>query len=203
MKIALIGATGYVGSHLLKELLLRGHDVTAVARDTRTLQPQARLGVRQFDFNDADALKAALAGADAVVIAVKFQASDPSRILSAAAEAGVKRVLVIGGAGSLRTISGADLVDTPQMPEQWKPEARAAREFLEKLRAEQVLDWTFVSPSALLQNGERTGKFRIGGDALLVDENGESRISLPDLAIAVADELERSKHSRQRFTVGY
>ena len=203
MKLALIGATGNVGSRLLKEALDRGHAVTAIARNTQSLAAHARLTARALDFTARDRLLPALAGHDAVIAAVKYHSADPVPIVEAVRKSGVKRLLVIGGAGSLRTASGLDVVETPQFPAQWKPEALAARDFLIRLRKERELDWTFLSPSALLGPGVRTGKFRVGGDDLLVDAKGESRISLEDLAVALIDELEKPRHSRQRFTVGY
>jgi putative NADH-flavin reductase len=112
-------------------------------------------------------------------------------------------LLVVGGAGSLEVESGGQLVDTPQFPAEYKPEASAGRDFLQVLRSEQELDWTFLSPSALFVPGERTGKFRLGEDQLLVDDSGESKISFEDYAIALIDELMTPQHSRQRFTVGY
>jgi uncharacterized protein len=115
----------------------------------------------------------------------------------------IKWLLVVGGAGSLEVAPGVQLVDTPDFPEAYKPEALAGRDFLNVLRGEQELDWTFLSPSALFVPGERTGKFRLGTERLLVGSGGESRISMEDYAIALVDELETPRHSRQRFTVGY
>ena len=117
--------------------------------------------------------------------------------------AGVKRLLVVGGAGSLEVAPGVQLVDTPDFPEAYKPEALAGRDFLNVLRDERELDWTFPSPSALFVPGERSGQFRLGTDGLLVGANGESKISMEDYPIALVDELENPRHSRQRFTVGY
>ena len=124
-------------------------------------------------------------------------------VISAVKRAGVTRLLVVGGAGSLEVAPGKALKGTPDCPPAYKPEAGAGSEFLTTLRREQVLDWTFLSPSAEFAPGERTGKFRLGGDQLLADDNGKSRISMEDFAIAMVDELERSTHSRRRFTVGY
>ena len=124
-------------------------------------------------------------------------------MIGAVKKAGVKRLLVVGGAGSLEVSPGVQLVDTPDFPEAYKPEALAGRDFLNVLRGERELDWTFLSPSALFVPGERTGKFRLGTDRLLVDAKGESKISMEDYAIALVDELETPRHSRQRFTVGY
>ena len=203
MKIALIGATGQVGSRILAEALGRGHQVTAIARHPEALGPQPALTALSLDVVDGAKLAAALAGHDAAIIAVKYSQVDPRPLVEAARRAGIARLLVVGGAGSLQVAPGVDLVDTPDFPTPHKDEARAARDFLNLLRQESALDWSFLSPSALLQPGERTGRFRIGADQLLVDAKGASSISIEDLALALVDELESPKHSRRRFTVGY
>ncbi len=204
MKIALIGATGQVGSRILGEALERGHTVTAIARNPASLAPRAGLTALALDVSkDGDKLAAALAGQDVAIISVKYSQVDAAPVLEAVKRADVPRVLVVGGAGSLQVAPGVDLVDTPNFPAAYKGEALAARDFLRLLRQETAIDWTLVSPSALLQPGQRTGQFRIGGDQLLVDAKGGSHISIEDLALALVDELESPKHSRQRFTVGY
>jgi len=203
MKIAIIGATGNVGSRLVNEALGRGHQVTAIARSAGKLPPQAGLSAQALDFADAGKLAAALAGQEAVLVAVKYHAGDANQILKAVKQAGVERLLAVGGAGSLEAAPGLDVVDTPDFPPLWKPEALAARDFLRTLRLESELDWTMLSPSALLEPGERTAKYRIGGDQLLVDAQGHSKISIEDLAKALIDELEKPQFSRKRFTVGY
>ena len=118
-------------------------------------------------------------------------------------KAGVKRLLVVGGAGSLEIAPGLQLVDTPDFPPLWKAGSLATREVLNILRGEQELEWCFLSPSALLEPGQRTGQFRLGTDQLLIDRTGQSKISLEDYAMAMIDELENPKHIRRRFTVGY
>ena len=203
MKIALIGATGQVGSRILAEALRRGHQVTAIARHPEALGPQPALTALSLDVVDGAKLAAALAGHDALIIAVKYSLVDPRPLVEAARHSGIARLLVVGGAGSLQVAPGVDLVDTPDFPAPHKGEARAARDFLNLLRPESALDWSFLSPSALLQPGQRTGQFRIGADQLLVDAKGASSISIEDLALALVDELESPKHSRRRFTVGY
>ena len=204
MKIALIGATGQVGSRILGEALERNHQVTAIARNPASLAPRAGLKVLALDVSqESDKLAAELAGHDVAIISVKYSQVDAAPILEAVKRAGVPRVLVVGGAGSLQVASGVDLVDTPSFPAAYKGEALAARDFLRLLRQETAIDWTLVSPSALLQPGQRTGQFRIGGDQLLVDAKGASHISIEDLALALVDDLESPRHSRQRFTVGY
>ena len=203
MKITIIGATGNVGSRILNEALARGHQVTAIARGAAKLPARPGLTALALDYTNTAKLAAALGGFDAVLGAVKYHSADGKHILDAVKQAGVKRLLVVGGAGSLEAAPGLDVVDTPDFPAPWKPEALAAREFLRALRKEPALDWTMLSPSALLEPGERTGKYRIGSDQLLVDAQGHSKISIEDLAKALIDELEQPKHSRKRFTVGY
>jgi putative NADH-flavin reductase len=203
MEIALIGATGNVGSKILAELLDRGHDVTGIVRHPEKLQPHPKLIGKRGDINDEVALAQLLSGHDAVISSVRFLSSDPHVLLRAVKRAGVERLLVVGGAGSLEVAPGVQLVDDPKFPKEYRGEALAGREFLNVLREEQELDWTFLSPSALFLPGERTGKFRLGMDQLLKDANGRSTISHEDFAIALIDELEGPRHSRQRFTVGY
>jgi putative NADH-flavin reductase len=134
---------------------------------------------------------------------VKFQLINPRILIAAVKQAKVKRLLVVGGAGTLEVAPGVQLLDTPNFPEAYKAEALGGREFLKVLRAEQELEWTFLCPSAEFAPGQRTGKFRLGKDRLLTLPNGESKISMEDFAIAFIDELEYPKHVRERFTVGY
>ena len=202
MKIALIGATGNAGSRILAELSNRHHAVTAIARNPGRVPALPGVSARKADVDDLNGLAAALRGHDAVVSSVHFTASDPRKLIEAVHAAGVSRYLVVGGAGSLEVAPGVNLIDTPEFPAIYKAEAAAGAAFLELLRKETTLDWTFLSPSALFVSGERTGKFRIGGDQLLVNEKGSS-ISFEDYAVALADEIETPAHSRQRFTVGY
>jgi putative NADH-flavin reductase len=202
--IAILGITGRVGSRIANELLARGHTVTGISRNTDKIQAKPGLALEQADAAQLDALVPLLRGHDAVVSATRFAGgTDAATVVAAAKQGGVPRLLVVGGAGSLEIAPGKALVDTPQFPEAYKAEALAGRTFLEALRAEQELDWTFLSPSALLEPGERTGSYRSGGDQLLADANGKSWISMEDYAIAMADEIERPTHARQRFTVGY
>jgi len=203
MKVALIGATGNVGSRLLAELIHRGHEVTGIARHPERLPVDGKVSPHRGDIAVPAELAKALAGHDAVIHAVRFQSSVARNVLSTVKRSGVRRLLVVGGAGSLQTPSGAMLVDTPQFPEAYKPEALAGRDFLNVLTNETDLDWTFLCPSALLTPGERTGRFRLGTDQLLVGSDGTSGISMEDFAVAMVDELERPQHTRCRFTVGY
>lgn len=203
MKIALIGATGFIGSRLLAELTSRGHQVTAIVRNPEKVPQGAGVSARKGDVYDKDALSALLAGHDAVISAVHYTASDPAILLAAVKQSGAKRYLVVGGAGSLEVAPGVKLFDTKEFPAIYLDEARKGGAYLDLLKGENGLDWTFLSPSALIEPGERTGQFRLGKDQLLVDDKGQSRISAEDYAIALVDELETPAHSRQRFTVGY
>jgi hypothetical protein len=203
MKVALIGATGNVGSRILAELLSRGHAVTAIARHPEKVPAKPGVTAKHGDVFDKPALTALLAGHEAVISAVRFSGSDPRVLVDAVKASGVKRYLVVGGAGSLEVAPGQKLIDTPNFPEAYKPEASKGGAFLQMLRGENDLDWTFLSPSALIGAGTRTGKFRLGGDRLLKDDEGKSSISYEDYAVAMVDELEKPKHSRRRFTVGY
>jgi uncharacterized protein len=202
MKIALIGATGNAGSRILAELSRRGHHVTAIARQPEKLPALAGVTPLQADAGDVAGLAAAIKGHDAVISSVHFTASDPRKLIAAVHQAGVPRYLVVGGAGSLEVAPGVRLIDTPQFPAIYKAEAAAGGVFLDLLRKESLVDWTFLSPSAMFVPGERTGKFRLGRDQLLTNDKGSS-ISFEDYAIALADEIEKPAHSRQRFTVGY
>lgn len=202
MHVALIGASGHAGSRILQELSDRGHAVTAIARNPDKIAKLPGVTAKAGDVFDQAGLTRLLEGHDTVISAVHFVASDPRILIDAVKASGAKRYLVVGGAGSLEVAPGVALVTTPDFPDAYKPEALAGGRFLDLLRAEKDLDWTFLSPSALFEPGQRTGKFRLGGDELLVGEHG-SRISFEDYAVALADEIEHPAHSRQRFTVGY
>ncbi len=201
-RIALIGASGNVGSRLLQELVSRGHQVTAIGRDPTRISPSPYVSAVRGDINDIGGLTAILKGHDAVISSVRFSESDPAALIDAVRRAGVKRYLVVGGAGSLYVAPGRRLLDQPDFPAQYKEEASRGAAFLDALKLVTDLDWTFLSPSALFVPGERTGKFRLGGDELLVGPKG-STISYEDYAIAMVDEIESPKHVRARFTVGY
>nr|WP_199068043.1 NAD(P)-dependent oxidoreductase [Chromobacterium sp. ASV5] len=212
MKIALIGASGYVGSTLLQEALSRGHHVAALVSRPERIEAQANLAVVKTDVQDSAALAEQLKGFDAVISAFSghaqaeqfdYYVAGVRSIIAAARQAKVPRLLMVGGAGSLEVAPGVQLVDSPSFPEQWKASALGAREALNLLRAEAELDWTMLSPAAMLEPGERTGRFRLGGDQLLADAEGNSRISVQDYAVAMIDELEQAAHRRRRFTVAY
>ncbi|WP_025129687.1 NAD(P)-dependent oxidoreductase [Pseudomonas sp. PH1b] len=202
-KIAIIGATGRAGSQLLEEALRRGHSVTAIARNTAKIGSRAGVVSREVDVADSAALHAAVAGHDVVISAAHFSTIPASAIIDPVKKAGVKRLLVVGGAGSLLLPGGTKVIDSPGFPEEYKAEASAGGVYLDTLRKEQDLDWTFLSPSAEFVEGERTGHFRLGQDDLLVSAEGRSWITFADYAIALIDEVEKPAHIRQRFTVGY
>lgn len=202
MKVAVIGASGRGGSRIVAELARRGHQVTAIARNPEKIEKQANVTAKRGDLYDPD-ISSLLAAHDAVMSAVHFLDSDPETLIEAVRASGVKRYFVMGGAGSLEVAPGVKLVDTPEFPAIYKDEALKGGVFLERLRREKDIDWSYLSPPALIDFGERTGTFRLGKDQLLVDGKGDSKISFEDFAVAAVDELEKPKHSRQRFTVGY
>jgi putative NADH-flavin reductase len=203
MNVAIIGATGRAGSRIQAELLRRGHSVTAIVRDPSKVAAAPGLTVKTGDANDAGTLAPQLAGHDAVVSAVMFLMGDADSLIGAVKRSGVPRYLVVGGAGSLEVAPGVRVLDLPEFPEAYRAEATKGTEFLDRLKAEPELNWTFLSPSAEFVLGERTGNFRLGDDGLLSDANGRSWISYEDFAVALADEIETPKHERKRFTVGY
>ena len=203
MKIAVIGASGNAGSRISAELARRGHSVTAIARHPEKIAAEANVTPTRGDVMDQAGLARLLAGHDAAISSVHFLASDPAKLIGAVKESKVGRYLVVGGAGSLEVAPGVRLVTTSGFPLAYKAEAEKGAAFLDLLRAETELNWTFLSPSALFTAGERTGKFRLGNDQLLTAADGKSSISFEDFAVALADEIERPAHVRQRFTVGY
>ena len=201
-KVALIGASGAVGSRLLKELSDRGHTVTGIARHPEKIAAPPRVTARKGDVFDKEGLARLIHGHDVVISAVHFVDSDPDTLIAAVRASGVKRYLIVGGAGSLEVAPGKRLVDTPEFPAIYKAEAQKGADFLDKLKNVGDLDWTFLSPSAMFVPGERTGKYRLGKDTLLASDKGSS-ISFEDYAIVMVDEIEKPAHIRQRFTVGY
>lgn len=217
-KVALIGATGYVGRALLKELLDRGHEVKAIARHPEKLAIEhPHLSLTALDVEDGPALTEACRGCDAVISAYNPGWANPSiyedtlrvypEILAAVKASGVPRLLIVGGAGSLFVKPGIRLMDTGTLPEAWMPGVTAlARFYLDTLTQESGIDWVFLSPAANLGNlkaGIRTGRYRTGKDNLLLDEKGDSFISVEDYAVAMVDELEQANHHCERFTVAY
>lgn len=209
MKVVLFGATGKSGSRLMKELVIRGHQVTAVARDVSKLPAGTGLTLKQDDLSDAGHTAEVVRGADAVISAYAPPANDTDALIGvterqvqAVRAAGVDRLLVVGGAGGLEVAPGVSLIDSGHLPEPWLPIANAHVKALEVLQRSDV-DWTYLAPAAFFEPGTRTGRFRVGSDELITAANGESRISMEDYAIAMVDELEQGAHRRQRISVGY
>ncbi len=211
MKIALIGASGNIGSRILNEALSRGHQVTAIVRDTgKITTTHSNLSILAGDvFNDND-LASKIKGHDVVIssFAPGFEKPylliDASKaIINAAKKAGLKRLIAVGGAGSLEVAPGLQLMDTPHFPAAWKSIAKAHADALKVYLAENELNWTNVSPAALIEPGTRTGKFRLGENKLVADAQGNSKISMEDFAIAILDEAENPKYIKKRFTVSY
>ena len=217
MKIALIGATGFVGAGIRDEALARGHAVTAIVRKPEALPAHDKLAARPIDVLDTVALAAALAGHEAVVSAYSPGRATPIEtvydafvaahrsIIEAVKRSGVARYLAVGGAASLKTPDGVEFVDSPEAAAfaPFRPALMGTREQYYLLKDEPSLDWVFLAPSVMLAPGERTGKYRAGKDHILYSEPGKSSISLEDYAVAMLDEIERPAHHRERFTVGY
>ena len=217
MKIALIGATGFVGTAILKELTDRGHEVVAIARHPEKIALEIPL-VHPVagDIMDPKTVAALVKGSDVVVNAFNAGRANPkiyddplagSRAIQAGVrQSGVKRLIVIGGAGSLEIAPGVQLVDTPQFPAEYKAAASASRDYLNEIRQEKELEWTFFSPAILMNHensGIRRGHYRLGLDNPVFDGEGRSVLSVEDLAMVIVDELEQPKHIRKRFTAGY
>lgn len=214
-KVALIGASGFVGTAILKELLSRGHEVTAIVRNPEKVSVKSeKLNIVKADVSDVDVLSAALKGNDAVISAYNPGWTNPNiyeetlknypLILKAVKQAGFKRLLIVGGAGTLFCAPGLRVVDSGAIPAEIMGGVKSLGEFyLNTLMNEKDLDWVFFSPAGSLEPGERTGKFRLGKDDLIVDENGKSHISVEDYAVAMVDELEKESHHYERFTIGY
>jgi len=213
MKIALIGATGFVGTAILQEALNRGHEVTAIVRNPEKLQAHPKLHPQEGNVYNEDEVARLVAGHNAVISAFNPGWSNPDiyneqvkgtrAIINGVKKAGITRLLFVGGAGSLEVRPGVQSVDLPGFPAEYKQGALATREALAMLRQQSVLQWSFLSPSADVFPGQRTGTFRLGTDQLLKDAKGQSRISVQDYAMAMIDEVEKPNHIRQRFTVGY
>jgi len=209
MQIALYGATGKSGSRILTELLSRGHQVTAIVRDPAKLAEQQGLAIVQGDVSSADAIAKKIKGADAVVSAYAPPVNDTDQLLpvtehfiAAVKSAGVPRLLVVGGAGSLEVAPGVTVIDSGHLPAEWMSIAVSHARALKQLEKSDI-NWTYFSPAGFFVPGERTGKFRLGKNQLIANEQGDSRISLEDYAIALVDELEKPKNERARFTIGY
>lgn len=215
MKIAIIGATGFVGSKLVKEAADRGLQVTAIARNAEKTEP-GNINKVSVDVNNVDDLSEVLKGHDTVISAYNAGWTNPNiyedflagsrAIQEASKRAGVKRLIVIGGAGSLYTAENQQLVDTEGFPAEIKPGALAARDYLNILKEEKELDWAFFSPAIEMHPGittGRIGKYRLGKDHPVVDENNVSKLSAEDVAVVLIDEAQHPKHHHQRFTAAY
>ncbi len=202
MKIAVLGASGRAGSEIVRELAARGHQVVAIARKPEAIPSTPGVTPLAGDASDPVALARLIEGSDAVVSALHHDIPAET-LLTALRTAGVPRLLVTGGASGLEVAPGVRVIDTPSFPDEWRPLARNGLIFLDAIRDETEIDWTFFSPAALLEEGPRLGRYRLGGDQLIVDDNGESRISFADYAIAMADEVEQRRHPRARFTAAY
>ena len=216
MKVALIGASGFVGSAVLNELLQRGHQVTAIVRNAEKIPVTENVNVVSLNVFDENQTAKAIAGHDAVISSYNAGWTNPDlyndflkgsrAIQSAVKKAGVKRLIVIGGAGSLFIAPEQQIVDTEGFPPDWKPGALAARDYLNIIKEENDLDWTFLSPAVEMHpgtSGTRKGTYRTGLENPVFDANKRSYISVEDTAVAVADELEQPAHIRKRFTVAY
>lgn len=210
MNIVLFGATGNIGKVILQEALDRGHHVTAIVRDpTRVTVANPNLKLAQGDLLNPSTYEAALQGADAAIASVNDPNPDnvPKQaevLLDTLAKAGVKRFAWVGGAGSLEVAPGVRVIDDPNFPPAWKPSAMGMVKALDVFRASKAdIDWTFISPAAHIEPGERTGKYRVGGDQLLVDAQGNSHISQVDYAIGLLDRLEKGDAARKRITLAY
>ena len=216
MKVALIGASGFVGTAILNELLQRGHQVTAIVRHPEKVKKAENLTVVAADVLDENAVEAAVKGQDAVISAYNAGWTNPDlynefiagakTIQAAVKKAGIKRLIVNGGAGSLFIAPNRQIVDTDEFPKEWKPGALAARDYMNILKEEKELDWTFLSPAIEMHQGTsgiRKGTYRTGLENPVFDANNKSVISVEDVAVAIVDELEKPKHIRQRFTVAY
>ncbi len=212
MNIALIGATGFIGSAIREELLHRGHQVTAFASRPEKLANTNQLTSQKIDVQDQAQLIQQLAGHDAIITAFSghaqadtlgYYVSGIVNIIQASKAIKTPRLLVVGGAGSLEVAPGLQVIDTPDFPAAYLASAEGARQALNLLRKEEELNWTMLSPAAMIAPGKRTGNYRLGLNQLLVDANGNSHISVEDYAMAMVNELEQPQHPQQRFTLAY
>jgi len=214
-KVAVIGATGFVGTQIVNELVNRGYEVEAIVRDASKVQPNEKVTAKSVDVNHVGELAEALKGNDAVISSFNAGWTNPNlyddflngsvNIEKAVEESGVKRFITVGGAGSL-FIDGNQLVDGPDFPADIKPGATAARDYLNKIKENTVLDWTFFSPAIEMHQGTagvRTGKYRTALENPVFSEEGRSVLSVEDVAVVLVDELEQNNHIRERFTAAY
>jgi putative NADH-flavin reductase len=214
-KVAVIGATGFVGTQVVKELENRGYSVDAIVRDASKVEQKENVIAKSIDVNNIEDLAEALKGNDAVINTFNAGWTNPNlyndflngskNIEKAVEKSGVKRFITVGGAGSL-FIDGNQLVDGPDFPADIKPGATAARDYLNEIKKNETLDWTFFSPAIEMHPGTagiRTGKYRTSLESPVFDENGRSVLSVEDVAVALVDELEQNNHIRERFTAAY
>lgn len=215
-KVAVIGATGFVGTQVVNELANRGYAVEAIVRDASKVEQNEKVTAKSIDINNIDELAEALKGSDAVISTFNAGWTNPNlyndfltgseNIEKAVENSGVKRLIVVGGAGSLYTPENIQIVDTPNFPEAYKPGATAARDYLNKIKENSTLDWTFFSPAIEMNQanvGTRTGKYRTSLETPVVNEEGRSILSVEDVAVVLVDELEQNNHIRERFTAAY
>jgi uncharacterized protein len=214
-KIVLIGASGFIGSAILKEALNRDHKVTAIVRQPEKIKAAGNnLTIKKCDIFNTAALTELCKGADAVISSYNPGWTNPQiaadttngydSIITAVKLAGIKRLQIVGGAGSLFISPGKRLMDSGAMPESYLPAVKALADvYLDRLSKESELDWIFFSPAGNIAPGERTGKFRLGMNDMIIDSEGKSNISVEDYAVAMIDELEQQAHHRERFTIGY
>ena len=209
MNVVLYSPTGMIGSRVLTELVSRGHNVTAIARDPSKVPAHPGVNVVKGDIFDTADVAAKVVGADAVISAYGPGQGDVNDLIKATRsliagldKSDVKRLIFVGGAGSLLVAPGVNVIDSGHLPEEYKAIAIAHRDALKLLR-DSDLDWTYFSPAGFIQPGERTGKFRLGTTSLITDDKGNSSISAEDYAIALVDELEHPKHIRQQMTAAY
>lgn len=214
-KVAVVGATGFVGTQVVNELANRGYEVEAIVRDASKVHENEKVKVKSVDVNNVDELANALKESDAVISAFNAGWTNPNlyddflkgseNIEKAVEKSGVKRFITVGGAGSLY-IDGNQLVDSPEFPAEYKAGATAARDYLNKIKENKTLDWTFFSPAIEMHQGTagvRVGKYRTDLDNPVFDANGRSILSVEDVAVALVDELEQNNHIRERFTAAY
>lgn len=210
MNVVVYGATGNSGSEIVKELLRRGHRVTGVARKVDSLRAQPEVTAKTDDLSDVDAIAEVIRGADVVVSAYQPPADNTDalidvtrRQIDAVKKAGVSRLVVVGGAGQLEVAPGVTLIKSGHLPAEYMPIALSHEKAAEVLKSSSGINWTYIAPAAYFVPGERTGKYRTGTNNLVSDEKGESRITFADYAIALVDEIEKPKHERALFSVGY
>ena len=212
MKIALLGASGTIGQRILNEAISRGHTVTAILRNPANSTIGGNgVNTVQGDITEPDSIVAAITGHDAVISSIGPGEGEETDLVAVAAQTlvdvlpdtGVRRLLIVGGAGGLEVAPGVRLIDTPEFPEAWKGIAQSQIDALDIYKTSDELDWTYISPAALIQPGVRTGKYRIATNQLVADAEGQSRISAEDYAIALLDQLENPEYLKQGIAVGY